>query len=86
MTYGKDHGTPGYRETVEDALIDTVVDDPSMLALFQRYARWRGTGRPAEKPEPRLEAQLEDLQTAVQDLRKQLEGLQKWLEIPPKNE
>ncbi|CAM3843354.1 hypothetical protein ALPO108162_08565 [Alicyclobacillus pomorum] len=41
LLYGKDHGMPGYKETIEDAFIDTVVNDPALLILFQRFQRLR---------------------------------------------
>jgi hypothetical protein len=75
LLYGKDHGMPGYKETFEDAIIDTLVGDASLLLLFERFQRWRN-GR-KQKPEEvaRLEERIARLEQEVRELRKAIDRL-----------
>ncbi|PTQ56357.1 MAG: hypothetical protein BSOLF_0292 [Candidatus Carbobacillus altaicus] len=41
LLYGKDHGAKGYKETFEDAFMETVLNDPSLLLMYQHLQRWR---------------------------------------------
>jgi hypothetical protein len=75
LLYANDHGMPGYRETFEDALIDTVVNDPSLLLLYERFQRWKlnRNGGVHDRPTSDLEARLESLEREVRELRGLLE-------------
>lgn len=68
LLYGKDHGMPGYKENFEDAVIDTMVSDQSLLLLFQRIQRWRIK----DSQESSLENRIKSLEEEVSKLRKEI--------------
>ncbi|MBE3552017.1 MAG: hypothetical protein IMX06_04020 [Kyrpidia tusciae] len=84
LLYGKDHGMPGYKESFEDAILDVVVNDPSLLLLFERFQRWR-SGRKdistssrcgvCQREACQLEEKLQRLETEVRELRASVEQL-----------
>lgn len=69
---GKDHGMPGRKETFEDAVIWTVMHDPSLLLLFERIQKWR-TGR-SEKQQQllQLEEKIKNLETEIKKLTEKI--------------
>ncbi len=75
LLYGKDHGPQGYRENIEDAFIDMVVSDSSMLVLFQRFQRWRNTNRAKTDA-----THMETLQREIAALRDEVVHLKSMLE------
>jgi|SRR5690606_5778854 hypothetical protein len=67
LRYGKDHGMPGRKETFEDAVIWTVMNDPSLLLLFERIQKWR-TGRLKKQQQLlQLEEKLENLKRKLKN-------------------
>ena len=62
LLYGKDHGPPGRRETLMDAFMRWVMEDPSMRLLAELYMR-RQTQRLS------LEGRLATLEKEVAQLR-----------------
>lgn len=82
LLYGKDHGLPGYRETFADAFIDAVINDPSLLLLFERVQRWRSQRQRERERErerlataPALLERIERLEREVARLREAVERL-----------
>ena len=77
LLYGKDHGMPGYKETIEDAFIDTVVNDPSLLVMLQRFQSWRnGRNKAQVQGEPsKLAEQVRKLEGEVRTLRQEIREL-----------
>lgn len=73
LLYGKDHGMPGYKETFEDAIIDTLVMDPSLLLLFERVQRWRINRKDDNQGSlSRLEERIKKLEEEVYKLREEI--------------
>ncbi|OYD09636.1 hypothetical protein [Paludifilum halophilum] len=70
LLYGKDHGMDGHRETFEDAVMDTVIQDPSLLLLFERFQRWRMSRKQDLKNNAELEKEIRQLQQEISDLKK----------------
>ncbi|MDI3328927.1 MAG: hypothetical protein QJR06_10260 [Alicyclobacillaceae bacterium] len=79
LLYGKDHGMPGYKETFEDAIIDVLVNDPSLLLLFERFQRWRsnrkGVSSDVRNDVRQLEERLQRLEAEIRELRSSVEQL-----------
>lgn len=75
LLYGKDHGMPGYKETFEDAIIDTLVGDASLLLLFERFQRWRLGQKPKPEEVARLEERIGRLERELRELRKSIDRL-----------
>lgn len=83
LLYGKDHGVKGRKETVIDALMQTIAGDPFLLFMFQQWNNRRmATGAPqssggavAESDTKRLQDQLAALQREVSDLRNVVQTL-----------
>jgi hypothetical protein len=72
LLYGKDHGMAGYKETFEDAVIDTLVNDPSLLLLFERIQRWRINRNEHRGGWSQLEERIKKLEEEVYKLRKEI--------------
>jgi hypothetical protein len=83
LLYGKDHGRRGYRQTVEDAFIDTVMSDPTLLLLFQRVQQWRSRKRQAAQGSSSIPQSVQDeirrLQSDVAALREEIASLRSLL-------
>lgn len=71
LLYAKDHGTRGAKETVEDAFIDTIMGDPSLIVLMQRIARWRSSKVNASGANDlsSLENRIRQLESEVRELK-----------------
>jgi hypothetical protein len=72
LLYGKDHGMAGYKETFEDAIIDTLVMDPSLLLLFERVQRWRMSRKENQGSLSQLEGRIKKLEEEVYKLREEI--------------
>jgi hypothetical protein len=79
LLYSKDHGRHGYRQTVEDAVIDTVLGDPTLLLLFQRVQQWRNRKQQAAQgtagASPCVQDDIRRLQSDVAALREEIASL-----------
>ncbi|QSO49907.1 hypothetical protein JZ786_15920 [Alicyclobacillus mengziensis] len=80
LMYGKDHGMPGRKETLENAFIDMVVGDPSMLILFQRLMRLRQTNPTPEINRDRATEDVIGLKQDIANLRTEVKELRQLLE------
>lgn len=73
LLYGKDHGPKGKRETLEDALRDTIVQDYSNQIIFKWFmqARMERQKRAqADRAElARMRGELEALKQEIAELR-----------------
>lgn len=76
LLYGKDHGRSGYRETLEDAFIDAVNKDHSMLLLFQRLITWRQKRSVQRTLSTEWQQSLFQVQQEVRQLREQISQLE----------
>jgi hypothetical protein len=72
LLYGKDHGMDGYKETFEDAIIDTLVNDPSLILLYERIQRWRINRKEHQGSLSQLEERIKKLEEEVYKLRKEI--------------
>lgn len=83
LLYGKDHGVKGRKETVVDALMQTVAGDPFLLFMFQQWnnrrmsasASSRADSSPTPTDSEQLKDQLSALQAEVSDLRRLVQSL-----------
>lgn len=78
LLYGKDHGRHGYRQTIEDAFIDTVLGDPTLLLLFQRFQQWRNRKQQTAQGTAGVPPYVQDirhLQSDVAALREEIASL-----------
>jgi hypothetical protein len=93
LLYGKDHGIPGYKETIEDAFIDTVVNDPVLLILFQRFQRFRhrntnlndGKSVAFKEEMESVHAKLAELQAELELLRLEVKNMRNGLAYQRQN-
>jgi len=69
LLYGKDHGMAGYKETYEDAVMDTIINDPSLLLLYERIQRWRLQRR------NNRDQSLSLLESKINELKREIEQL-----------
>lgn len=69
LLYGKDHGMAGYRETYEDAVMDTIINDPSLLLLYERIQRWRLQRHDKSQSLNSLESKINELRREIERLR-----------------
>lgn len=69
LLYGKDHGMAGYRETYEDAVMDTIINDPSLLLLYERIQRWRLQRQDKSQSLNSLESKINELRREIERLR-----------------
>lgn len=69
LLYGKDHGMAGYRETYEDAVMDTIINDPSLLLLYERIQRWRLQRQDKGQSLNSLESKINELRREIERLR-----------------
>ncbi|HHY66984.1 MAG TPA: hypothetical protein GX517_07255 [Alicyclobacillus sp.] len=84
LLYGKDHGMPGYRETFADALMDVVLQDPSLLLLFERiqrsrvarsdHSKWEALEQRLERRFQKIEAELQAIQARLDELAGRMES------------
>ncbi|MDA8351907.1 MAG: hypothetical protein M0Z65_01670 [Firmicutes bacterium] len=72
LLYGKDHGMDGYKETFEDAVMDTVLQDPSLLLLYERFQRWRLNRDQERNQSQQLEETIKGLEREVRELKEKL--------------
>lgn len=72
---GKDHGMPGYRETFEDGIMDVVLNDPSLLLLYERIQRWRLKRRSENGDVASLKERIESLEREVARLRETIDRM-----------
>lgn len=70
LLFGKDHGYPGVKETIEDVFIDTVTRDPVLLVGLQWFSRWQNS-RNRNSP-TRLEQRLDRLEKMLQGLQQSI--------------
>ena len=75
LLYGKDHGMPGYKETFEDGIMDVVLNDPSLLLLYERIQRWRLKRRSEREDASHLKEKIESLEREVARLRETIDRL-----------
>ncbi|WP_273846294.1 hypothetical protein [Rubrobacter calidifluminis] len=74
LRYGADHGDYGHKETIEDAFQDAVLEDKSLLTLYELYMRWRSQRREEEHRESgKLEERIARLEEEVRSLREVIE-------------
>src|SRR5690606_40152137 len=71
----KDHGMPGYRETFEDGIMDVVLNDPSLLLLYERIQRWRLKRRAEGGDMAALKERIESLERGVARLRETIDRM-----------
>jgi hypothetical protein len=72
---GKDHGMPGYRETFEDGIMDVVLNDPSLLLLYERIQRWRLQRRSESGDIASLKERIESLEREVIRLKETIDRM-----------
>lgn len=69
LLYGEDHGMEGYKENFEDAVMDTLIGDPSLLLLYERYQRWK-LGRKQEAVDlTGVEERIRKLEEEIRELK-----------------
>lgn len=78
LLYGKDHGAPGRKETVMDALTDTVVGDPMLLMLVQ-YLNNRRVAQSPKSADADAET-VRQLQREVSQLKVEMGAMRTLLE------
>lgn len=71
----KDHGMPGYRETFEDGIMDVVLNDPSLLLLYERIQRWRLQRRSESGDIASLKERIESLEREVIRLKETIDRM-----------
>ncbi|PTX64705.1 hypothetical protein C8P63_102200 [Melghirimyces profundicolus] len=69
---GRDHGMTGYKETFEDAVMDTIIQDPSLLLLFERIQRWRLNRNGSSSGPAHLEESVQRLEKEIHELKQYL--------------
>lgn len=91
LLYGKDHGTPGQRETLKDAFLEVFLDDHSTKGIimwllrqkFETQDRWNEF---INKGDPGLQRIAEEFarmnNSHLEELEKRLNGLEKNIEKP----
>lgn len=79
LMYGKDHGVPGSKETMENAFLDMVINDDSMLLLFQRLQRFR-QAKAGDAEATRNGGDVVRLREEVTQLRNEIRELRQLLE------
>ncbi len=72
LLYGEDHGMDGYKETFEDAVMDTLIGDPSLLLLYERYQRWKLNRKQEAANIAGLEERIKQLENEIRELRELL--------------
>jgi len=79
LLYGKDHGPKGKRETLEDALRDTIIQDYSNQIIFKWFMQARMERQKqaqADRAElARMRGELEALKRDIAELRSLLQGM-----------
>lgn len=83
LLYGKDHGVKGHKETVVDALMQTVAGDPFLLFMFQQWNNHRTSALVSQRSSnssvhsdsEQLKEQLSALQAEVSELRRLVQSL-----------
>src|SRR5690606_39890918 len=75
ILHAKDHGMPGYRETFEDGIMDVVLNDPSLLLLYERIQRWRLKRRAEGGDMAALKERIESLEREVARLRETIDRM-----------
>jgi hypothetical protein len=75
LLHAKDHGMPGYRETFEDGIMDVVLNDPSLLLLYERIQRWRLKRRAEGGDMAALKERIESLEREVARLRETIDRM-----------
>ncbi|WDL96289.1 hypothetical protein [Alicyclobacillus sp. ALC3] len=83
LLYGKDHGVKGHKETVVDALMQTVAADPFLLFMFQQWNNHRISATVSQRPShasvhsdpEQLADQLSALQAEVAELQRLVQSL-----------
>jgi hypothetical protein len=75
LLYGKDHGMPGYKENFEDGIMDVVLNDPSLLLLYERIQRWRLKRKSEYESASHLKEKIESLEREVVRLREAIDRL-----------
>ncbi|WP_051343896.1 hypothetical protein [Alicyclobacillus herbarius] len=82
---GKDHGRRGHRQTVEDAFIETIVGDPTLLLVFERVRQWRNRKEQTTKGVPSsLQDDIRHLRSEVAALREEIASVKALLGAPTK--
>ena len=77
LRYGADHGDYGHMETVEDAFQDAVLEDKSLLTLYELYNRWNSRRKEeadGDSANGELEERISRLEGEVRSLRGLLEA------------
>lgn len=69
---GKDHGMPGHKETFEDAIMHTVMNDPSLLLLFERIQKWRMSRIEKQNSASQLEEKIKRLEEEIKQLTEKI--------------
>jgi len=70
LLYGKDHGPPGRRETLADAIMRWLMEDPSMRLVAEWYMRRQMRQNSLEKRLGQVEKELGALREEVRELRR----------------
>lgn len=70
LLYGKDHGVPGRRETLTDAFMRWLMDDPSMRLIAEFYMRRQMRQGSLESRLMQVEKELGALREEVRELRR----------------
>lgn len=78
LRYGKDHGEPGHKETVEDVFQQVVEGDDSLKTMMKLYGRWQGKREQRDEDERDRKA---DLTAAVVRLEEHVGELSKAVQL-----
>lgn len=76
LRYGGDHGDYGHKETIEDAFQDAILEDKSLLTLYELFMRWRSQREEESSKNtysPETEERISRLEDEVRRLRELLE-------------
>lgn len=80
LLYGKDHGIPGQKETIQNAFFDTIVGDPSLLMMVQMWQQRKqkdlsSKGSTTPNPNQDILARLQSETTALRQEMTTLKAL-----------
>lgn len=69
---GKDHGMPGRKETFEDAFMHAILNDPSLMIVFERIQKWRMSRIEKKNSETQLEEKIKKLEEEIKQLTEKI--------------